>query len=60
MCLAQGHNVVVPVRLKPATPRSPLEHTTTKPLRSLAIYAKYEHKQMRGADNKSRDGQAKG
>ena len=27
MCLAQGHNAVTPVRLKPAAPRSPVKHT---------------------------------
>ena len=34
MCLAQGHNAVTPVRLKPAAPRSPVKHSTTEPLRS--------------------------
>ena len=33
--LAQGHNEVMPVRLEPATPRSPVKHSTTEPLRSL-------------------------
>ena len=28
MCLAQGHNTVTPVRLKPAAPRSPVKHST--------------------------------
>ena len=32
MCLAQGHNTVTPVRLKPAAPRSRVKHTTTEPL----------------------------
>ena len=32
---AQGHNVVTPVRLEPATPRFRLKRTTTEPLRSL-------------------------
>ena len=31
MCLAQGHNVVTPVRLKPAAPRSRVQHSTTEP-----------------------------
>ena len=35
MCLAQGHNAVTPVRLKPASPRSRVKHSTTEPLRSL-------------------------
>ena len=30
--LAQGHNIVTPVRLKPATPRSRVKHSTTEPL----------------------------
>ena len=28
MCLAQGHNAVTPVKLEPATPRSPVDHCT--------------------------------
>ena len=35
MCLAQGHNRVMPVRLEPATPQSQVKHSTTEPLRSL-------------------------
>ena len=35
MCLAQGHNAVTPVRLKPATPWSRVEHSTIEPMRSL-------------------------
>ena len=31
MCLAQGHNTVPPVRLKPATLRSGVKHSTTEP-----------------------------
>ena len=38
MCLAQGHNTVIPVRLKPATPLSPVKHSTTEPLHSLVVY----------------------
>ena len=34
MCLAQGHNAVTPVRLKPAAPRSRVKHSTTEPLHS--------------------------
>ena len=37
MCLAQGHNAVTPVRLKPEAPRSPVKHSTTEPLRSLYV-----------------------
>ena len=29
MCLAQGHNTVMLVRLEPATPRSRVKHSTT-------------------------------
>ena len=32
MCLAQGSNAVMPVRLKPATPQSRVKHSTTEPL----------------------------
>ena len=35
MCLAQGHNSVTPVRLKPLALRSRVKHSTTEPLRSL-------------------------
>ena len=35
MCLAQGHNAVMPVRLEPATPRSQVKHSRTEPLSSL-------------------------
>ena len=35
MCLAQGHNAVMPVRLEPAALRSRIKHSTTEPLRSL-------------------------
>ena len=38
MCLAQGHYAVMPVRLEPATPRSPVKHFTTEPLRSLPSF----------------------
>ena len=30
MCLAQGHNAVMQVRLEPATPRSSVKHSTTE------------------------------
>ena len=33
MCLAQGHNAVMLVRLEPAALRSPVKHSTTEPLR---------------------------
>ena len=35
MCLAQGHNTVMLVRLKPAAPRPRVKHCTTEPLCSL-------------------------
>ena len=35
LCLAQGHNAVTLVRLKPAVPWSQVKHSTTEPLRSL-------------------------
>ena len=37
MCLAQGHNAVTPVRLKPAAPHSRVKHSTTEPRRSLKV-----------------------
>ena len=37
MCLAQGHNAVTLVRLKPAAPLSGVEHSTTE-LRSSLRY----------------------
>ena len=41
MCLAQGHNAVTPVRLKP-TPWSRVKHATTEPLgsrESVVVYS---------------------
>ena len=35
MCLAQGHNTVTPVKLKPVAPQSRVKHSITEPLRSL-------------------------
>ena len=35
MCLAQGHNAVTPLQLKPTAPQSQVKHSTTEPLRSL-------------------------
>ena len=32
MCLAQGHNAVMPVSLKTGAARSQVEHSTTEPL----------------------------
>ena len=32
MCLAQGHNAVMPVRLEPAALRSAVKHSITEPL----------------------------
>ena len=43
MCLAQGHNAVTPVRLKPVASRSRVKHSTTEPLRSPYLY-KYKGK----------------
>ena len=37
MCLAQGHNTVTPVRLKPAAPQSLVKHSTTKPLLEFGL-----------------------
>ena len=37
MCLAQGRNVVRPVRLKPATLGYRVKHSTTEPLRSHIV-----------------------
>ena len=37
MCLAQGHNAMMLVRLEPAAPQSRVKHSTTEPLRSLYI-----------------------
>ena len=34
-CLAQGHNTVMPLRLEPLAPRSPVKHSITEPLCSL-------------------------
>ena len=34
MYLAQGHNVVTPLRLEPTAIRSRVKHSTTEPLRS--------------------------
>ena len=39
MCLAQGHNPVMPVRLEPAAPESLVKHSTTEPLLSLGSLA---------------------
>ena len=35
MCLAQGHNAVMPLRLEPASSRSRVKHSTTEPQPSL-------------------------
>ena len=32
MCLAQGHNIVTPVKIKLAAPRSQVKHSTTEPV----------------------------
>ena len=36
-CLAQGHNAVPRVKLKPASPQYRVKHFTTEPLLSLKI-----------------------
>ena len=41
MCLSQGHNAVMSVRLKCATLQSRDKHSTTEPLRSQYTKAKY-------------------
>ena len=41
MCLAKGHNAVMPVRLKPAALRSQVKHSTTEPLHSHRFLVKY-------------------
>ena len=35
LCLAQGHNAVMPVRLETATPRPRVKRSTTEPLHSI-------------------------
>ena len=37
MFMLKDHNVVKPVRLDPAAPRSRVKHSTTEPLRSLYV-----------------------
>ena len=37
MCLIQGHNIVTPVRLEPAAPRSRVKHSTREPLCSFSV-----------------------
>ena len=41
-CLAQGHNAVPPVRLKPTTPPSLVKHSTTEPSPS-SMQGKWGH-----------------
>ena len=36
MCLAQGQNAVLPVRLEPATTQSLVKHSTTEPLHYMS------------------------
>ena len=56
---AQGHNAVSPVRLDPATPRSPVKHSTTEiePLRSpfsvwyFRHYTRYKKLYLKSAFN---------
>ena len=44
MCLAQRHNTLTPVRLKPVASRSPVKHSITEPLCSLTFYLRTEKK----------------
>ena len=37
-CLAQGHNIVPPVRLDSATPRSQVKHSTTVLLKKMEFF----------------------
>ena len=37
MCLAQGHNAVTLLRLKPVAPQSRVKHSTTELLRTLMV-----------------------
>ena len=46
-CLAQGHNAVSLVRLKPATPRSRVKHSTTEPPASPLVRALRDKKRSR-------------
>ena len=39
MCLAQGHNAVMPVRLELAAPRSGVKHSTTELQDFVIVYA---------------------
>ena len=41
MCLAQGHNPVMLVRLEPGALHSPVKHSTTEPPRSQEIFLDY-------------------
>ena len=43
MCVAQGHNTVTPVRLKPGVPQSRVKHSTTEPLCSLMKCCLMQH-----------------
>ena len=50
MCLVQGHNAVLPVRLEPATPQSQDKHSTTAishcvPCHLSALTNKHEQEQ---------------
>ena len=42
MCLAQGYNVISPVRLNPVALRSQVKHSTTEPLHSLSYPVEIE------------------
>ena len=53
MCLAQGHNAVTQVRLKPAASQFPVKHSTTESLRSHE--ERDDHLAMYFIDSKKQD-----
>ena len=46
MCVPQGHNTVMPVRLEHANPLSQVKHSTSDPLHSLKILVLYLSKYL--------------
>ena len=42
MCLAQGHNAVMPVRLKQGNTGPRVKHSTNEPLRSLYLVNNFD------------------
>ena len=49
MCLAQGHNAVMPMRLEPAALLVGVKHSTTEPMGSLYYYGLKENNQYKFA-----------